>query len=285
MEIDEKSFKMEDKKASEYLADYVKLMREGKTIKDSFAIFVYFLGTPSRIVKRRFGIYSKPELIYDVTIKNKDGEFFCGDSWLMPQGAMSDYEPRSRKHIVLDEGVFIDVGANIGKYSIIIGNRLKNKSENYGTVVAVEASNEIFKILRENIRLNNLTNVIPVNLAASDEEGVSEFYLASEGLGTASSLIEIKQRSKKVKVKTDTIDNITKRLGIKKVNLIKIDVEGVEIKVLQGAFNILKRDRPKIVFEALNKKCFDECGKFLKKFNYKVERLGPIDFVAEVNSE
>jgi FkbM family methyltransferase len=284
MEVDEKSFKIEGKKAFEYLADYIKLMREGKSTKDSFTIFVYFLGTPLRIIKRKFGIYPKPKLIYNVAIKNKDGEFFCGDSWLMTQGAISNYEPKSREHMVLNKGVFIDVGANIGKYSIMVGRQLKDEAANkdYGIVVAVEASNEIFKILEKNIRLNNLSNVIPINLAVSDKKGVSEFYLASEGLGTASSLIEIKYKSKKIKVKTDTLDNITKRLNIKKVDLIKIDVEGVEPKVLEGALGILKKDKPKIVFEALNKKCFDECEKILRKFNYKIERLGHIDFVAEV---
>lgn len=286
MEINEKSFGLENKRTSKYLADYIKLMREGKSIKDSLVIFSHFLMAPLRIIKRRLGIYSKPKLVCNVTIKNRDGEFFCGNSWLMTQGAISNYEPKSREHLVLDKGVFIDVGANIGKYAVIVGKQLRNESANKrrGSVMAIEPSAEIFRILEKNIRLNNLTNVIPLNLAASDKEGVSEFYLSSEGFGTSSSLIEIKFKSKKVEVKTDTLDNIVKRLNIKKVDLIKIDVEGAEPKVLGGAFGILKKDKPKIVFEALNKRCFEECEKILKKFNYEIERIGPVDFIAEIKN-
>lgn len=283
MEVDEKSLKFEEKKKtlSESFSTYFKLMREGNSFKDSFAIFVYMLEIPIRMLKRSFNIHPKPKLVYNVTIKNKDGIFFCGDSWLMTQGAISDYEIGLKKYFDLKKGVFVDVGANIGKYSVIIGRQLKDK----GKVISIEASEDIFKILKKNIELNNLQNVIPLNLAVSDKKGISEFYLANKGLGTASSLFEIKEHSKKVKVKTDTLDGIIKDLEIKKIDLIKIDVEGAEPRVLRGALDILKKDKPKVVFEALNKERFDECKKILKKFNYKIRRLGPIDFIAEVKNK
>ena len=278
MKVDKKSFEIEEKSVSEYMLDYIKLMCEGKSIKDSFAVFAYFLETPLRVIKREFGFYSKPSLIYNVTIKNRDGEFFCGNSWLMTQGAISDYEPASREYFNLSKGVFIDVGANIGKYSVMVGKQLKS----IGQVISIEASEEIFEILKKNIEINNLKNVTPINLAVSDIKGTAEFYLASKDLGTAHSLLEIKHQSKKIEVKQNTLDNIINDLKIKKVDLIKIDVEGVEPNVLKGAYNILKRDKPKIIFESLDKKCFEKCEKILKKIGYKIKRLGPIDFVAEV---
>lgn len=275
IEMDEKSFQLEKKKISEYLNDYFKLILEGNSLKDSFAIFFYMLGTPIRFLKRTFHIYSEPKLIYGVTIKNKDAILFCGNSWLKTQGAISDYEIALRKYFNLNNGTFIDVGANIGKYSIMVGR----KSDSI-KVISIEASKENFEVLKKNIELNNLHNIIPLNIAASDRKGMSDFYLACKGLGTASSLFEIKKQSKKIRVKTDTLDNVVKNFNIKKVSLIKIDVEGAEPKVLKGAIKMIKRDKPRIIFEALNKKSFEECSKIIKKLNYKIKRISQINFVA-----
>lgn len=280
MEVTEESFKLENKKTSQYLSDYAKLISEGKTARDKFIIICHFFGASLRTIKRKFGVYSKPKLLDNVTIKNNDGEFFCGNSWLRTQIAISNYQPESREHLVLDKGVFIDVGANIGRYTVMLGKQLKGT----GTVVAIEPASNIFEIMEKNIKLNNLDNVIPLKLAVSDKKGTSDFYLSSEGWGTSSSLKEIKERSTKVKVDIDTLDKIKKRLNLNKINLIKIDVEGAEPNVLKGAQGILKKDKPKVVFEALNKECFKRCEKILKKFNYQIERLGPIDFIAYIKN-
>ena len=277
--MDEKSFQLGKKKIPEYLDDYFKLILEGNSLKDSFAIFFYMLGTPIRFLKRSLHILPKPKLIYGVTIKNKDGILFCGDSWLKTQGAISDYEIELRKYFNLNNGTFIDVGANIGKYSIMIGR----KSDSI-KVISIEASKETFEILKKNIELNNLHNIIPFNIAASDRKGVSDFYLDGNGFGTASSLFEIKKQSKKIRVKTDTLDNVVKNLKIKKIRLIKMDVEGAEAKVLKGGIKLIERDKPRIIFEALNKKSFEECSKIFKKLNYKIKRIGPLDFFAEYHN-
>ena len=74
------------------------------------------------------------------------------------------------------------------------------------------------------------------------------------------------------RVKSIKLDDVIRRLNIKKVDLIKIDVEGAEYRVLRGGIRILKKVNPKLVIEihenlGVNK---DIILKFLSKFNYKV---------------
>jgi len=176
MEFNEKSFQFNNKKAQEYLKDYIKVIKEGASLKDSFAIFCYIFKTPVRILKRKFGIHPKPKLPWGVTIKNEEGIFFCGKSWLKTQGAITDYEPQMRKYFNLNKGAFIDIGANIGRYSIMLGRKYNSMK-----IVSIEASKETFEILKKNIKLNNLKNVIPLNMAISDKRGISNFYLSNKG--------------------------------------------------------------------------------------------------------
>ena len=263
------------KSIKEYIKDYYTIISEGKTIKDKFILFRYFLGIPKRMIYRTIGKKYPPLLSSDVTIKNHDGIFFCGSSFLVAQGAISTYEPENKRYFNLKKGIFVDIGANIGRYTIMQAKKLK-----VGKVIAIEPEPRNFEILKKNIKLNNLENVIPVKIACSNSKGIANFWLGAEGEGTAHSLIEIKNNSKKISVNTETLDNIMKKLKIKKVDLIKVDVEGLEPLIFEGAENMLK-NHPKIIFEALSDEKLDDSKKVLSKFGYKINKLSERDFYAE----
>jgi FkbM family methyltransferase len=136
---------------------------------------------------------------------------------------------------------FIDIGAHIGRYTLISSKRVGA----IGKVLAIEADPENFKILCRNIELNNLSNVTSLNatvysdkrkimLYKSDKLGNSIYNtLSSERLGYEGFL----------EVETDTLDQLIESKHIKpeKINWIKIDVEGAELEVLKGATNILAK--------------------------------------------
>jgi len=171
------------------------------------------------------------------------------------------------------EEVFIDLGAGIGKYSIIIGNMMGNK----GKVIAIEPEPKNFKILKKNIELNSLTNVIPINLACSKNEEKHFFYLDNKGV-QGHSLIK-RTKIKKI-IKTKRLDNVLKDLKIKKVDLMKIDVEGAEADVLEGARATLRKNHPKIIFEAWDENYLDKVKKILKAFNYKIKQIAEQNYLA-----
>jgi FkbM family methyltransferase len=117
--------------------------------------------------------------------------------------------------------VVIDAGANIGIF-ILLASRKARK------VIAVEPDPKNFSYLVRNVKLNNAENVILVNEALSDYVG--EGHISGKGLSAALS------PNKGTAVKVTTIDAMLRRLCVTKVDVVKMDVEGEEVKSLQGEY-------------------------------------------------
>jgi len=126
----------------------------------------------------------------------------------------------------------IDVGSNIGTYAL----KSALSVSDVGKVFAIEADPNTYQKLVDNIELNNFQNVIPINLAAYDSEKTLKLYKSD--LSVSNSLI-VDNKLGFVEVKTSTLDKIVEQFRISKINWIKIDVEGVELQVLNGAKKIL----------------------------------------------
>ncbi|MBS3085408.1 FkbM family methyltransferase [Candidatus Pacearchaeota archaeon] len=237
------------------------ILKEGRTIKDKLALLFYLLTKNKR-------------LIFNVTLKNNDGIFYCGKRMESVWVASSFHEPYLKDFFNLNEGVFIDIGANIGKYSIKVGNRIKNK----GKIIAIEPEPRNVKIIKKNKEINKLNNFTVVEAACAAEDGLTDLYI-DEIPGHHSLIKEYhhgldnnaKIPDKNIKVKKIKLDNLLRSLDIKKVELIKIDVEGAELEVLKGAIKTLKM-HPKVIFESRGK-TVGKIKTLLKKFNYSVKRI------------
>lgn len=140
-------------------------------------------------------------------------------------------------------GVFLDVGANIGSISIPL-----SRSRPDITIVAVEASPWIFKVLERNIAINNLRNIKAINFAVFDRSGNKVSMYAPKELFGKGSLRAIYTREAET-VETITIDEIKARFNLPSIHFIKVDVEGFEASVFGGMSNLLVSDKPKIIFE------------------------------------
>ena len=237
----------------------IKLISEGKTLVDKIKICAYILS---------LGKYS-PEIY----LKNEDGEFFIransADLWMLsPLG-----EIKIRDYFKLKSGIFLDVGANVGKYSVIIGNQLREN----GKVFAFEPEPSNLKALKRNLELNRLTNVNIIPLACSDKKDRLKLYLNEKNSG-GHSLIE--KQTSFIEVDVDTLDNRIEKQKIKKVDMIKIDVEGAEADVLKGAKKILKRYHPRVIFEAWDEEHLNRIEKVLIPFKYQIKKIGEENYLA-----
>ena len=138
------------------------------------------------------------------------------------------------------DGCFVDVGANIGLMSIFAATKFPNS-----TVIAYEAHPNTVKILNENIRLNKVKNIEVHASALSNEAGnVAIFDNWEVNRGGASIKVN-KGQSDSHQVSCDLLDSFASIAP----TMLKIDVEGAELEVLQGAKGKIETYRPTLIIE------------------------------------
>lgn len=145
---------------------------------------------------------------------------------------------------------FVDVGANEGLFSIFAAKCVGSS----GSVWAFEPSRREFALLEHNLELNHLhARLFPCALAETN--GSAEFKVAAFGNEGLNTLGEFAYRDtdegERYVVELKRLDDVIALDPPARVDLIKIDVEGAELRVLQGAEETLRRYRPVLLFEAL----------------------------------
>lgn len=141
--------------------------------------------------------------------------------------------------------VFVDVGASYGWYSLK-ASRIMRAPE---AIISIEPDKNAYRVLLYNIQLNKLGHVVPMRLALRDEEGLS--------------------KGGDIDVKHTTLDSLMLKCpSINRVDLIKIDVEGMALKVLRGAQRTLSRTRPALLIE-LHGHEEDGVIPYLKELGYR----------------
>lgn len=137
----------------------------------------------------------------------------------------------------LKEGmVVLDIGANIGLYTLIASKRVGET----GKVISFEPEPENFSILSKNIKENEMwDNTTSVQKAAADKEGTFPLFLAESNKGNHS-IYAHDDSIKTIPVETVSVDIWLSENGIEKVDIIKIDIQGAEPLAFSGMKNILK---------------------------------------------
>ena len=173
-------------------------------------------------------------------------------------GGEANFDEFAKDQVPQNANIF-DIGANIGFVSALFS--VRNPDAN---IYAIEPGFDNYNFLKKNIEVNNLKNVYPLNVAASFENSIGSFnehsawgYLDSvENNSTGHHQVEV-----------TTIDSLILKLGLKKIDLIKVDVEGFELQVFEGMSDTIKIYSPKIIVE-FNTFCMLSYG-----------RRNPLDFL------
>jgi len=144
---------------------------------------------------------------------------------------------------------FIDVGANDGYYTLFAARRVGR----LGRVVAVEPSTRERVHLRRNVKRNSLDNVSIVAAALGASNSVADLRLAHgvhAGHNTFGRFAhDGVQADSLEQVSVETLDKVVANLDLSRVDFIKIDVEGAEASVIDGARTVLTKMRPMILLE------------------------------------
>lgn len=156
-----------------------------------------------------------------------------------------------------------DIGANVGIYSLLASSLVGPS----GTVYAFEPLARNLRYLRRHIALNQLQNCVVLELAVSNLEGTRRFSAASwdYSMGRLSPKGEIS-------VQSITLDScIYGEKGLRPPDLVKIDVEGAELEVLQGGARVLTEFHPAVFVEIHGALLHADCRAFLVAKGYRIE--------------
>ena len=219
--------------------------------------------------------------------KSKESDFAYGVGHsLLDEGHFDPQDVSCLKDILTvqrklrGDGVMaLDVGANLGVHTIEWAKHMTG----WGSVLAIEAQERIFYALAGNIALNNCFNARALNIAMSDSItsmkipvpdyctpgsfGSLELQFRPQGEYIGQAISYDEQAMAEIAVRT--IDS----LALLRVDLIKIDVEGMEMAVLHGATNTIREQRPVMFVEhiKLDKDAFE---RFLRTLDYTLIQIG-----------
>jgi FkbM family methyltransferase len=130
---------------------------------------------------------------------------------------------------------FLDIGANVGQYTLL-GSQLVGLG---GKVYAFEPHPIVWSVLSRNVGLNRCSNVRCERLAVAEREGVQTLFHSPPNTVGETALVPCEEQTESTPVRTISVDSYVRSNMIEQVDLIKIDVEGAELRVLEGATDLL----------------------------------------------
>jgi FkbM family methyltransferase len=170
------------------------------------------------------------------------------------------------QHLLTVTDIFVDVGAHIGYFALVAAKYVKH-------VYAFEPSLNTYAYLERNLQLNPklFAKITPYNIGLSNRKGSAQLYFAPKQPDIASLQPIEKDDFVIESILLDTIDNLIPA----PVSFLKIDVEGAELDVLDGARETIQRSQPLILCELIEKfqQRFGHSGQdiinFFDEYHYK----------------
>ena len=147
------------------------------------------------------------------------------------------------RELVKDGMTVVDVGANIGIYTLIAARRNPN-----GRVIAIEPNAENADVLERMIKVNSLRNVTVLRVAAGATRGQGMLHLDQHNKGQHS-LVAFQEAVGSETVSVHRIDDVMSEMGVHRVDLVKMDIEGFEAKAFAGMSGLLDTGHPTLLFE------------------------------------
>ncbi|RZL13379.1 MAG: FkbM family methyltransferase [Pedobacter sp.] len=179
----------------------------------------------------KYQFTEKSKLMVTKGLAGATGNIYCGLHEFEDMGFLL--------HVLRKDDLFLDVGANIGSYSILASAEIGAKT------IAFEPIAHTYHILKQNIAVNKIEErVEALNIGVGSNKGVLKFIDTMDTCNHVSS-----DSVEGTEVNVDTLDNV---LNGRSPLLLKIDVEGFETEVLEGAAKCLKDPVLKAIIIELN---------------------------------
>ena len=174
------------------------------------------------------------------------------------KNSFDNYEKRDKLLVdkFLNDGdVFFDVGANIGHFSFYFKRKYKNLK-----CFMFEPHPVLSKCIQETVQFGNIKDISLNEVALSNETNELEFFedtFNDGGHSLISDQVSKRSKSHSFKVQAETLDNYFSKLNVDSIDMMKIDVQGAEFMLLEGAVETLNKYKPKIFVEVINSKAYE----------------------------
>ena len=244
---------------------FLKRLYQALPFKLGIFKFIRFWTIPSFSIRKRLGFTGIVSVNLPdgqkANMMNYDYDFLTDYFWFHGE---SDWDKVSLKlwfDLSKKAEIILDIGANIGIYAVFAQMAQPNAQ-----VIAFEPQPNIFDRLCQNSQLNRL-NIICEPIALSDKTEKARFYnggyqpfLTNSTSGTLNSEFH-KTNQDFIEVHCMTLANYIEKKNLPKIDLMKIDVESLELQVLNGMGSYLAQHKPRVIIEILN----DEIGIVIQK--------------------
>ena len=174
--------------------------------------------------------------------------------WAAFSGNYDDPYINTLARLIPKGGVVFDVGANIGFYTVPLAQASKLKG---ARVIAFEPFSENVARLRANLELNGLASIVdlyPVGLSDTNDNAILELredFLKGGETGNAVIVRgdSMDNRWRRVRISVAPLDELWPTLGLDRIDIVKVDIEGHEVEFMKGAAKTLATFRPVIQLE------------------------------------
>lgn len=209
--------------------------------------------------------------------------YYEDDSYIGQHMAVDQNEPAESalfNSIVKPDSVILDLGANIGYYTMIAGMKMQPG----GLIIAVEPESENFALLTKNIEQNNLNDyVIAVKAAASNAPGTAKLYLCNtpdgKPLNRGDHKLNMPSRAEFEEVEVTTVDQLV--FDYCNANdlptIMKMDTQGAEHLILQGAKEFLAAEAPLVLITEFTPGAYSNDDEYFDLLRKEFEYLYIID--------
>jgi len=180
--------------------------------------------------------------------------FHMAREFFRPEIALNGYEARERRFIHNafkargGRGVFLDIGANIGLYSLPLAREFPEVS-----IYSFEPHPRNISCFQKSVEDNHFKNVRLLPFGLSKTSAMKELYIDETDSG-GHSLIESnmwnnKKKSRSIQIELRSLDEWASEIHLDRIDVVKIDVQGVEPDVFDGGMKTLKKFQPDILIE------------------------------------
>jgi FkbM family methyltransferase len=164
-----------------------------------------------------------------------------------------------------DARLFIDAGAHVGYYTLLASKIAKE-------IISIEPNPFNYKLLKFNLRINKIKNAYALNIAASNYNGETGIFIPKLKGKIATDQSKLDNNISKIKIRVVKLDDLLLKIG-KNPDVIKIDVEGSEMQVLEGLQETLRKGVKCLMIEVHSEENKAKAISFLKTLGYKVTQV------------